>query len=139
PSGSALGGFTLDVLGIRGVEDAPGVYPNLAVYANLGFDPSLVPALSVAAETEASVVEIKMPAASEFSVTNPSGPKTPAVVLALSGNAPRGESPEYQIRVDGSLWTPFFSQHGSTVPLSRPEFAAQGHHRIEVRARIENQ
>ena len=54
------------------------------------FDPSLVPSLSAAADTSVRVVEVRTPAKGDFSVSEPGSPRTPAVVLELGGNAPRG-------------------------------------------------
>jgi hypothetical protein len=134
PSAMELGGFELDVLGVRGVEDN-GTYPNIAVYANLGFDPTQVPNLSLAAETEALLSELRMPAAEDMAVDR--GAERPEVVIDLAANVPAGEAAEFQYRIDGSLWTPFFESEQLT--LSRAELAVQGRHRVEVRARVKGE
>lgn len=140
PNGSDLGGFELDILGIRGVEGATaGTYPNLAVYANLGFDPALVPNLSVAADTYARVVRMDVPLAEEMSVSAPGGMKSPVIELELGGIAPNDRPTEIQVRVDGSLWSPFFRPTNGRFLLTRPELLVQGRHRVEVRARVEGQ
>lgn len=132
PSAAELGGFDLSILGIRGVE-ANGGYPNLAVYADLGFDPSQVGNLTIAADTTASIASLTVPDAAAFAVANADGPKVPELVLDLGGSAPNGGVLEHQIRVDGGLWSPFFVN--DRLLLERPEFSAQGHHVVEVRAR----
>jgi hypothetical protein len=135
PNAMQLGGFDLTVLGIRGVPNG-SAFPNLAVYANLGFDPSMAPNLSVQAETEARVASIQLPPPTAFAVENAGGPKIPAVELELSGRAPRGGTLEYQLRIDGGLWTPFFQPEHGRLVLERPEFLVEGHHALEVRARV---
>jgi hypothetical protein len=138
PNGADLGGFELNILGIRGVEGAtPGTYPNLAIYADLGFDPALVPNLSFAADTYARVLRLDVPSAEELAVSAEGGMKSPVVELELGGLAPADKSTEIQIRVDNSLWSPFFKPANGRLSLKRAELLVQGRHRIEVRARVE--
>jgi hypothetical protein len=134
PTAAELGGFELTVLGVRGVEDT-GAYPNIAVYADMSFDPSQVPNLSLAAETTAVVEELRMPEISSMAVGR--GAARPELVLDLDGRVPAGERAEFQYRVDGSLWTPFFQ--AEQLVLARPEFSVQGRHSIEVRSRVVGQ
>ena len=124
PGAAELGGFELNILGVRGVLGPGGAYPNMAVYANLGFDPSQVPNLSFAAQTVARVSKVEQP-----------GDGPGAVELELGGRAP-GEL-EYQVRINSGLWSTFFST--KHLRLERPAFAAQGRHTIEVRARQKGQ
>lgn len=131
PTAADLAGFEMNVLGVRGVEQG-GSYPNLAVYADLGFDASQVPNLSVAAETVASVSEVRLPPLEAMAAKN--GAARPEVVLDLAGFAPAGETLEHQVRVDGSMWSRFTTR--DRLVLSRPSFSVQGHHRIEVRSRV---
>lgn len=133
PTAAELGGFELTVLGIRGVPGAGGRYPNIGVYVDLGFDPSQVPNLSLAAETVAQIERVVVPTAAELAVTHPGGPVLPVVELALSGVAPEGQALEHQLRIDGGLWSPFFT--GDHLRLARPEWLIQGHHHLEVRSR----
>ncbi|MCK6546848.1 hypothetical protein L6R52_13450 [Myxococcota bacterium] len=139
PGGSELGGFGLEVLGIRGVEAAPGVFPNFAIYANLSFDPSLVPNLSLSVETEARVAAVRLPEPRRFAVSAEGGPTVPEVELAVTGHAPAGKPLEAQLRIDGGLWTPFHRLDRPTISVRRSELLAQGRHRIEVRARVEGE
>lgn len=133
PTAADLGGFELDVLGIRGVPGPGGSFPNIAVYADLGFDPSQAPNLSLAVETVAEVRHLEIPEAAAFSVTHPGGPALPVVELALSGHSPEGQALEHQLRIDGGPWSPFI--RSETLRLARPEWLAQGLHTIDVRAR----
>lgn len=141
PGGAELGGFELEVLGIRGVESAPGVYPNLGIYADLSFDPSLVPSLLASAETSAEVAAVHVPAPDRFSVRTPGGPELPVVELLVESPAPEPSGSggpvraEAQLRLDGGLWTPFFPVDGRVLRVQRPELLVQGRHVIEVRAR----
>ncbi|MEQ9497090.1 MAG: hypothetical protein RIT81_09530 [Deltaproteobacteria bacterium] len=132
PGPADLGGFDLSILGVRGVE-ANGRYANVAVYADLAFDPSFVGNLSAAAETRAELTSLFVPSAQEFSVSNPGGPVWPEAEIALGGTAPGDGELEYQLRVDGGFWTPFFTT--DRLKLIRPEFLAQGDHWVDVRAR----
>jgi hypothetical protein len=133
PTAAELGGFELNVLGIRGVPGPGSTFPNIAVYADLGFDPSQAPNLSLAAETIAEVRSLEVPEAAAFAVTNPGGPVLPVVELALSGLSPEGQALEHQLRIDGGPWSPFV--RAEALRLARPEWLAQGHHTIDVRAR----
>lgn len=139
PTGADLGGFQLTVLGIRGVEGANDSYPNLAIYADLGFDPTLVPSLAFAADTTARIRTVDMPAIEELAISAAGGPKYPHVELELGGSVPQGMELEYQVRVDGSLWTPFFRAPNGIYVMKRPELLVQGHHQVEVRARAVGQ
>ena len=132
PGPAELGGFELDVLGVRGVEVDAGVFSALAVYADLGFNPSLA-SLSGAAETGAEA-GLSWLAPEAYAVSAPGGPRVPELTLSLFGRAPGGQPLEHQFRIDGGLWSPFFSARSITV--RRPELAAQGRHTIEVRARV---
>jgi hypothetical protein len=134
PTGSALGGFELSVLGIRGVDDGSGSYSNVGLYMNLAFDPSLAPPLSLAAETEARIVSVRLPPIESFRAGHFG--KLPEVDLALSGRAPSGSALEYQLRLDGGLWSPFFTPKSAIVTLSRSELLLEGRHQIEVRGRV---
>jgi hypothetical protein len=131
PTASELAGFELDVLGVRGVAQG-AAYPNIAVYANLGFDPSQVPNLSLSAETSAAVAEVRLPRAEAMAASK--GGERPVVVLELAASVPAGAEAEYQIRIDGGMWTPFFRRH--RIELARSELLLQGRHVIEARARV---
>lgn len=132
PGPEALGGFELQVLGVRGVPGStPSYFPNLAVYADLDFFPALAGNLTAQAETEARVAEVRMPALA--SMRAPGGAAATEVVLALGGTALPGQALEHQVRVDGGLWSPFFT--APQVSLPRAAFSVPGHHQIEVRAR----
>jgi hypothetical protein len=126
PSGTDLGGFEVKILGVRGVEGPTDSYPNLAIYADLGFDPALVPPLSFAAETSASVRRIE-------------SSQHPLVEIELGGDAPDGATLEYQVRVDNSLWTPFFRPADGIYRMKRSELHVQGHHRVEIRSRVQGE
>lgn len=132
PTAAELGGFDLTVLGVRGV-DTNGTYDNMAVYADLAFDASQAGNLSASADTVAAIETIAVPSVEAFAVSAAGGPTSPTIVVSLGGTAPGGGKLEHQIRVDGGLWSPFFTN--DHIELSRPEFLAQGHHSIEVRAR----
>jgi hypothetical protein len=140
PTGADLGGFELTILGVRGVEGAAAdTYPNLAIYADLGFDPTLVPPLSLAADTSARIQRVELPAKEELAISAAGGPKYPTVELELGGAAPEGMTLEYQVRVDGSLWTPFFRPANGIYVMKRPELLVQGRHHVEVRARVQGE
>ncbi len=130
PGAAELGGFDLNVLGVRGVSQG-GDFPNLAIYADLGFDPSQVPNLSFAAQTVATLEQVELPEMGAMSVTGPGEVNAPTVVLNLGDE--RSEDLEYQIRINNGLWSAFFSTN--ELRLQRPEFAVQGLHTIEVRSR----
>lgn len=131
PTAAELGGFELDVLGVRGVEDG-GTYPNVAVYADLGFDASQVPNLSFAAETVAVVEEVRLPSLEAMAAKN--GAARPEVVIDLSRSSPEDGTLEHQYRIDGSMWSRFTTSE--RLVLARPELSVQGAHRIEVRSRV---
>ncbi|MBI2375963.1 MAG: hypothetical protein HYV07_18360 [Deltaproteobacteria bacterium] len=132
PSGTDLGGFTLDVLGIRGVQIGSEVR-FFAAYANLGFDPALAPQLSYAVETDARIASVEVPSSAEMAVTGEGRPRLPKVELAVLGSSSDGSAREHQVRIDGGLWSAF--GQGDSWTLSRPELLVQGPHRIEVRSR----
>lgn len=124
PGPAELGGFELQVLGLRGVESAtPGLYPNLAVYADLDFFPALAGNLRAAADTTARVAALDVE------------PYAATLTLDVDGESPDGAPLEYQARVDGGLWSTFV--RGPQVSLRRAALAVPGHHAVEVRARAQ--
>ena len=133
PSAAELGGFELEVLGVRGVEGG-GRFPNVAVYADLSFDPTQAGRLSVAAETVATVDAVELPAAADLSVSRRAERRVPRVILGLGGVAPLGRELEHQLRINGGLWSPFF--RGERLTLERAELSVQGRHLVEVRSRV---
>ncbi|MBI4818241.1 MAG: hypothetical protein HY791_18400 [Deltaproteobacteria bacterium] len=132
PSGSELGGFTMEVLGIRGV-DVGGRHRFVAAYADLGFDASLAPALSYAVETHAKLERLVVPPSAEMSIARKGGPIIPTVELGVPSESETGRPLEHQVRLDGGAWS-FFSR-GSVIGLNRPELLIQGVHELEVRSR----
>jgi MYXO-CTERM domain-containing protein len=123
PSARELGGIQLDVLGVRGVKSG-ATFPNLAVYANLGFDPSQAGALSRAAETEVALQRLEAEAGAPV-----------RALLALGGRGGEERALEYQLSLDGGLWSPFFAT--SSLALDSPALQLEGHHTLEVRARVQ--
>ena len=134
PGAMELNGFDLDIVGIRGVEDGAGGHDFIGVYLDMDFDPALAGNLSLAAETVATVRSLDVPESAAMGVDAPGAPARPEVVIALGGQAPAGRSLEHQYRVDGSLWSPFLP--GDVLTVRRPELLVQGHHQIDVRARV---
>jgi MYXO-CTERM domain-containing protein len=149
PGPEALGGFELRVLGVRGVPGAtPSVFPNLAVYADLDFIPALAGNLLVQAETEAHVAAVRFAGGARsgpgpddlppLAAARAAGGAEPTeVVLALGGAALPGQALEHQVRIDGGLWSPFFT--AAQVSLPRAAFNVPGRHRVEVRARAQGE
>lgn len=130
PGAAELGGFDLQVLGVRGVRGATGnQYPNVAVYADLDFVPALAGNLRLQAETSAELVRLEAPAAEAWRSGEPV-----TAVLALGGEGLAAEALEHQVRVDGGLWSPFF--RGGELPLTAAALRVPGPHRIEARARV---
>ncbi len=135
PTAAELNGFELDLLGIRGVEDGSGGHDFIGVYMDLGFDPSLAPNLSLAAETVAEVRELRVPYTDRMAITAPGAPARPEVVIDLLGVAPAGHALEHQFRVDGGLWSPFIA--GDELVVRSAKLLIQGEHTVEVRARVQ--
>ena len=131
-----VSGLELEILGVRGVG-AAGRFENAVVYAGAALAGSAGQSLSAAVRTEARLVRLVVPPTAAFAVTHPAGPVWPHVELALAEHAPTGERLEHQVRVDGGLWSPFFT--GDRVTLRRPELLVQGVHEVEVRSRIRGQ
>lgn len=137
PPAAALGGFDVEILGIRGIEDGQGAYSHFAFYGDLDFDQSMAPNLSLSAETRVNFVELEIGVSDELSITHASGPLVPVAHFELAPMASNGMQLEYQYRVDSGLWSPFFK--AERIELRKPEFLAQGHHSVEFRARIEGE
>ncbi len=96
-----------------------------------------VPAsMRAAAETEARIVAVHVPAAEAFSSPRLRRDERPVVELELGGKPPGSLTGdlEWQVRVDGGLWSHFTRE--PKLAISRPELWLAGHHRIEVRARM---
>lgn len=130
-------GFTLiiDGGGITSVDSNS----LLAIYANLAYStPSPKNAVPTALTTAALLDQHTPPAASfrVRSLADYYGEGAPSVTLELGGTAPDGMSAdlEWQYRFDGGLWSPFTD--APVVTLRRPVFYLQGHHHIDVRARV---
>lgn len=133
PGAASLGGFDLQVLGVRGVPSAsPGLYDNAAVYANLDFIPSLAGNLRASVQTMAEVAGLQLPELDQMSA--PGGALPSTLRLNVSGAAADAGALEYQVRVDGGLWSSFV--RGPQVSLRRASLSVPGHHTVEVRARL---
>jgi len=134
PPAAGLGGFEVDVLGIRGVEDGQGAYSHIGVYADLDFDASMVPNLSLAANTPVRLVSVDYGSSSDMSVRHVSGPQTPVARFELDSSISSNLNLEYQYRIDGGLWSAFFQ--AQNIEIRRPEFLSQGVHQVDFRARV---
>ena len=135
PTPQELGGFEVDVLGIRGVEDGTGTgFDHVGLYVDLGFDPSLAPNLSFAVDTDATVQSLRLSDSDALAVTHVGGPVRPEIELALAAKAPAGTVVEYQYKLDDSLWSPFFQAESKVI--RRAELLVQGEHVVQVRARV---
>lgn len=94
----------------------------------------------VQAVTMAEVSEVLAPPTSAFRVEAGLDPLLqPRVVLRVSGRGARGDDAdlEYSVRLDGGLWSLY--QPGPRLEVSDPKLWIQGHHRVEVRARVVGQ
>lgn len=132
PGAESLGGFDLQVLGVRGIEGGTaGLYENAAVYADLDFVPALAGNLRASVQTLATVAEVKMPALEAMSVPGGAQPTQVTIDVSAAGAAP-GEM-QYQARVDAGLWSTFMA--GPRIVLQRASLSVPGRHTIEVRAR----
>ncbi len=130
PGPEGLGGFDLQVLGVRGVQSATSTaYPNLAVYADLDFVPGLAGNLRVSAQTVAKVVSVEMPSLTQM--TSSGGALASTIHVDVDTQAGRLQ---HQVRIDGGLWSPFIG--GRLLSLTRKSFSVPGLHTVEVRARI---
>lgn len=131
PGPEGLGGFDLQVLGVRGVQSTTSTsYPNLAIYADLDFVPGLAGNLQVAAQTSARVADIQMPGLAEMTAKGGALATTITIEVGHDGTP----ALEHQVRIDGGLWSPF--SEGSPLVLSRKSFSVPGAHQIEIRARV---
>ena len=134
PPSSELGGFDLDVLGTRGVEDNQGGYSHLGIYANFDFDKTAVTNISRQAETRVRMLGQYLPGSEEMDAALDDEMQRPSVAFQMEEFSPDGQALEYQYRIDGQLWSPFF--HSSRFELDSPELLVQGVHVIEFRARL---
>ncbi|MCC7381799.1 MAG: hypothetical protein IT384_08215 [Deltaproteobacteria bacterium] len=134
PSAADLGGFEVTLLGARGIADGQGGFDHLGLYLDLGFDPAQAGNLSLAVDTRATIARIVVPSSEEMAANHPGGARRPRVDLSLEGHAPRGAEVEFQLRMDGGPWSPFF--RAPMLSLERAELLLQGRHQIEVRGRL---
>jgi MYXO-CTERM domain-containing protein len=118
----ALGG--LDVL--LGPGDITSIDENmmLAIYADIALS-STKPAEPV--ETGARILSVTTPPAEVVGAPRYDRRQRAVVELAVEGGT------EYQVRVDGGFWSPFYTS--PTLALSREAFWIAGEHTVEVRAR----
>ena len=134
PPAAELGGFDLDVLGTRGVEDGQGGYSHLGIYANFDFDKTAVTNVSRQAETRVRMIGQYLPGSHEMSAALQNNMQRPSVLFELEAFSPDGEPLEYQYRLNDQLWSPFF--HTSKIEVDSPDLLAQGVHEIQFRARL---
>lgn len=127
----SIAGLDLAVLGLKGEAGPGGAMETLAVYADA--QASMQGNLHASLQTELSVLDLEVPASAAFSVQHPGGPQLPVVHLRVGGEVPEGATPEFQVRVDGGPWSPFFA--GPEYELEHPSFLLQGRHQIEARGR----
>jgi hypothetical protein len=130
----AINGFQLEVKAINGVVPASQAkqYDNLGIFAGIKVKPKRhTPYLSIAATAE--IVERHVPTEAEVAAGKQAGAiPVPSVVLKAGAAT---ASPQFQYRVDGGLWNPWFAPAGDTFTVQRDVFLFQGPHYIEVRAR----
>ena len=134
PPAAELGGFELDVLGTRGVEDGQGGYSHLAIYADFDFDKTAVTNVSRQAQTRVRMLGQYLPSSHAMSATLKKEMHRPSVVFELESMSPDGHPLEFQYRIDDQLWSPFF--HSSRFEVTSPELLVQGVHEIQFRARL---
>jgi len=134
PPATELGGFELDVLGTRGVEDGQGGYSHLAIYADFDFDKTAVTNVSRQAQTRVRMLSQYLPSSDEMSATLKKEMHRPSVVFELESMSPDGQALEYQYRINDQLWSPFF--HSSHFEVTSSELLVQGVHEIQFRARL---
>ena len=108
--------------------DADGANQYLSIFANL----STGTPLSLAAETEAKLVELTLPTTPEFAVDFRTAAQ-PTARLQLGGRSIDGLPLEFSFQVDESGWSPF--SEATTLDLTHPLLWLQGRHQVDVRAR----
>ncbi len=110
----------------------------LAIYADLAYQNPNFRRGKLQVETTATLVAQYTPPASSFRVRRLEDfyGDAPSVTLELGGvtTSEPGTPLQWQYRFDGGLWSPFTDS--PLVTLRRPVFFLQGHHHIDVRARI---
>jgi MYXO-CTERM domain-containing protein len=129
--GAGLGGFALPELGglVLNVTDITAVdgVQFMAIFADLAIAMPRV-------ETTAEVIEIREPgAAVQDDPASWERALRPSATLVLGG----GDGLEWQLRVDGGLWSPWSATPVRTI--SQESFWVQGTHEVEVRARTAGQ
>ncbi|RMG12989.1 MAG: hypothetical protein D6729_15835 [Deltaproteobacteria bacterium] len=131
-----LQGFSLDVKKLGGMVPSaskPGTYEHIGLLADLSFTPSTPAPIRV--DTEASLLELKLPPPEALHPTPGRPLARPSVVLNVTAYDARLHDAgwEWQYRVDGGFWSPF--QTSPTLEVTAPELLLQGVHTVEVRAR----
>lgn len=93
------------------------------------------------AQTSASIIRLDLPTTAAFRVSPTfDAAAGPAVELALGATLPQDlarQPLEFSVRVDGGFWRPFTTARRLT--LRDPLFWLQGHHTVEVMARVVGQ
>lgn len=107
--------------------DGNGQRQFLSIFADLG----VAGAAKVTADTTAWIERVQLPSTREFAV-DARGATAPTVTFQFDG---RGPGPlEYSWSVDDGPWSPY--GEATTVAVQDPQFWMQGHHAVEVRARV---
>ncbi len=128
-------GFTLDLQdgSVAGIENNT----MLAIFAGLRQTPTPeeMAMLRFPADTAVEVVEVGIPPTEAFAITHADSWRAPYVQLSLDGWQPGyDEAPmEFSWKVDNSTWTPF--SPATEITVRHPQFALQGKHTVQVRAR----
>jgi hypothetical protein len=141
----SLMGFSLDGLQITRVQTKQDDF--LAIYGDLVQNPMMMMAqipqniVPVArtphgVETMAQILDVSVPPGdviAQAMLADKLDPSNlPSVTLALGGNH---DNLEWQVKVDAQGWHPWSANARPTI--SDPSFILQGHHKLQVRARIQ--
>lgn len=142
----SLMGFSLDDLTIQRVQtpedDFLGIFGSLkqdpeGMMARVSPDVVQVRRLPNRIGATAAIVDVSVPPPDVIRATlladKPAAGDLPSVTLSLGGTA---NDLEWSYRIDGGFWHPWSTDARPTI--SDASFLLQGHHAIEVRARVHN-
>jgi MYXO-CTERM domain-containing protein len=143
----AVAGFSLDQLSVQKVstsmDDFVAIYGNIVTGAAMQkLIPLALPTQPVGTvKTAARISEVNVPTAAElqalFAPSTMVAGVRPTVRLELGGDGAAGQSLEWGWRIDHGMWRPWTRE--AHPLLSDDAFLLQGHHVIEVRARVVDQ
>ncbi|MDB4965674.1 MAG: hypothetical protein JWN44_1363 [Myxococcales bacterium] len=127
----AIMGLNVKPIAVTSTDpDKDGQLSFLSIFANL----SVATTRSAHATTEAWLESMQLPPTAEFAV-DARGSTVPAAVLQLGGHGTGAL--EYSWSVDGGPWSAYSA--ATRVTVTDPQLWMQGHHAVDVRARVVDQ